>query len=153
MDNGSPDPVFYSFEALCRKQTPGICGAEMLSYVPDFVLHEAQRALASALGKLAPRERDIIERRFGLSADGQMTVGSIASKWGLTNERVRQITRMAIVKLRHLMAQQYGARHGLLLQLDIPEDIGVDMCSRMAFHPQLWSLLTADAELRFENSP
>jgi DNA-directed RNA polymerase specialized sigma24 family protein len=147
-DRGRQTPLIYSLDALGEKQQSGVSGLDMLTCEPDFVLCEAYEALFSALDMLAPRERDIVEQRFGLSGKEHMTTQEIGSQWGLTNERIRQITETALVRLRHHMARKYGLRHGLLLEMDIPDGMTPDHHFITTFQPELWSLLTPDAEAK-----
>ena len=53
-----------------------------------------------ALATLTDRERDIIRYFFGIGCP-EMTLEEIGEKFGLTRERVRQITEKAIRRLRH----------------------------------------------------
>jgi RNA polymerase primary sigma factor len=50
---------------------------------------------------LTPRERRVIERRFGLTDDTDETLTSIGREIGVTRERIRQIEATALRKLRH----------------------------------------------------
>ncbi len=59
------------------------------------------------VSSIPPRERQIIEMRFGLE-DGEMrTLEEIGGQFGLTRERIRQLESKAIRKLRHLIVKQY----------------------------------------------
>ena len=64
-----------------------------------------QRLLADqirdTLETLTPRERRVIERRFGLGDDNDDTLTSIGREIGVTRERIRQIETTALRKLRH----------------------------------------------------
>jgi RNA polymerase primary sigma factor len=64
-----------------------------------------QRLLAEqirdTLLTLTPRERRVIERRFGLSDDADETLTAIGREIGVTRERIRQIEATALRKLRH----------------------------------------------------
>ena len=53
-----------------------------------------------ALGVLNEREKQIIERSFGINNQPEMTLEEIGETFGLTRERVRQIREKAIRKLR-----------------------------------------------------
>lgn len=53
-----------------------------------------------ALGILNEREKQIIERSFGINNQPEMTLEEIGETFGLTRERVRQIREKAIRKLR-----------------------------------------------------
>lgn len=56
--------------------------------------------LDKLLELLAERERQIIWRRFGLSGDKPETLENIGKSFRVTRERVRQIERLAISKLK-----------------------------------------------------
>jgi RNA polymerase primary sigma factor len=53
------------------------------------------------LETLTPRERRVIERRFGLGDDSDDTLTAIGREIGVTRERIRQIESTALKKLRH----------------------------------------------------
>jgi RNA polymerase primary sigma factor len=64
-----------------------------------------QRLLADrirdTLLTLTPRERRVIERRFGLGDDKDQSLTAIGREIGVTRERIRQIESTALRKLRH----------------------------------------------------
>lgn len=53
------------------------------------------------LSSLNQRELTIIQERFGLDGGPGKTLEEIASKFGLTRERIRQLQNIALSKLRH----------------------------------------------------
>ncbi len=57
--------------------------------------------LSKALESLTPRERRIIELRFGLGDEYSRTLAEVGTELGLTKERIRQIEKEALAKLRH----------------------------------------------------
>jgi len=57
--------------------------------------------LKEAMGDLTPRERRVIETRFGLNDEPSKTLEDIGQEFGLTKERIRQIEKEALAKLRH----------------------------------------------------
>ena len=59
-----------------------------------------KKILRKAVGTLPEREADIINCRFGLDNDHEMTLQDIADKMSLTRERVRQIQNSALSKLK-----------------------------------------------------
>ena len=71
----------------------------------NLELAAEQRLLADqirdTLLTLTPRERRVIERRFGLSDDADETLTAIGREIGVTRERIRQIESTALRKLRH----------------------------------------------------
>jgi RNA polymerase primary sigma factor len=50
---------------------------------------------------LSQRERHILELRYGLSDGRSRTLQEIGNVFGVTRERIRQIERRALRKLRH----------------------------------------------------
>lgn len=67
----------------------------------DFVTQSAmQMDLEKLLSDLTPQQRDVLSLRFGL-ADGQpLTLAKIGDRLSISRERVRQIEREALAKLR-----------------------------------------------------
>lgn len=55
----------------------------------------------SVLSDLTSRERDIVEKRFGILRNDEMTLEQIGQQYELTRERIRQIESKALRKLRH----------------------------------------------------
>jgi RNA polymerase sigma factor (sigma-70 family) len=62
---------------------------------------ELRAAIAVALDKLTPRERRIIERRFGLNGNDAETLEDVGHEFKIGRERVRAIEAKALRKLRH----------------------------------------------------
>lgn len=52
------------------------------------------------LRSLAPREREVIELRFGLKDGHPRTLDEVAKQYGITRERIRQIEARGLLKLR-----------------------------------------------------
>ena len=79
-------------DLLAREMSPG----------PDEVVLDAEdRArLDEMLSTLDERSADVVRRRYGLLDGRQARLADIAVVWGITAERVRQIERHAISKLR-----------------------------------------------------
>ena len=89
-------------------------GDEQDATLADFVEDEnaidmddaASRAMLrlqveSVLNTLTPRERRVVELRFGLEGDKLYTLSEIGAELGVTRERIRQIETKALRKLRH----------------------------------------------------
>lgn len=49
---------------------------------------------------LPPRSRQILEWRFGLTAEAELTLEAIGERLGISRERVRQIEKAAIDELK-----------------------------------------------------
>jgi len=59
--------------------------------------------VAHWLEQLPPRQRLVLQRRYGLNDEETQTLAEIASELGLTRERVRQIQSEALARLRRLV--------------------------------------------------
>ncbi len=66
--------------------------------VDKVILRET---MSDLLGRLTPRERTVICRRYGLGEKDAETLESIGKDMGVTRERVRQIEMKALRRLRH----------------------------------------------------
>lgn len=55
----------------------------------------------------SPREREILELRFGLKDGETRTLNEVAKRFRITRERVRQIEAAALKKLRALVGSQF----------------------------------------------
>jgi RNA polymerase primary sigma factor len=65
---------------------------------------ELSARLAEALDLLDPRERRIIQMRFGLERGQERTLTEVAAVMGVSRERIRQIEQAALAKLRRMPA-------------------------------------------------
>lgn len=66
-------------------------------------LFRSRADLASVLDDLAPNERSVLRRRFGVDGAGDETLESIGRTMGVTRERVRQLQASGLRKLRSLL--------------------------------------------------
>lgn len=57
------------------------------------------KLISSLLGSLSPRQKEVIESRFGLKNKAKMTLAEIGDKYGVTRERIRQIEALALTAL------------------------------------------------------
>jgi len=76
-DEDSPEPVDEALESLLAEKVDQV------------------------LSTLTPREARILRLRFGLRDSHPHTLREVAAKFGLTRERIRQIERHALRRLRH----------------------------------------------------
>src|SRR5574341_1907154 len=69
---------------------------------PDESIHQVMlnATLARILGKLMPREAQILKLRFGLEGDPPQTLEQVGQIMGLSRERIRQIKRQALRQRR-----------------------------------------------------
>jgi RNA polymerase primary sigma factor len=65
-----------------------------------LIAQSFEEQLQSLLAQLDPKERVIIERRFGLGDQEPQTLAEIGSELHLSRERIRQIEERALSKLR-----------------------------------------------------
>ena len=63
--------------------------------------------LDQTLSTLTPREARILRLRFGLQDGHAYTLKEVGAKFGLTRERIRQIERQALRRLRHPSRSRY----------------------------------------------
>jgi RNA polymerase primary sigma factor len=62
--------------------------------------HLLKERIHEVLRSLAPREREVIELRFGLKDGTPRTLDEVARQYGITRERIRQIEARGLLKLR-----------------------------------------------------
>lgn len=88
-----------------------IVGAILESIAPDTVAYDEDifeaihtkmlgEILSNAMSKLNPREEEVLKLRYGFNGREE-TLEEVGSKLGVTRERVRQIEKSALTKLRH----------------------------------------------------
>ena len=68
--------------------------------------HLLRERIAEVLRSLAPREREVIELRFGLRDGQPRTLDEVAKVYGITRERIRQIEARGLLKLRQPLRSQ-----------------------------------------------
>jgi RNA polymerase primary sigma factor len=68
--------------------------------------HLLRERIAEVLRSLTPREREVIELRFGLRDGHPRTLDEVAKTYGITRERIRQIEARGLIKLRQPLRSQ-----------------------------------------------
>ena len=83
-------------DLIARETAPG----------PDEVVLDAvdRARLDGMLASLDDRSADVVRRRYGLLDGRQAKLADIGQHWGITAERVRQIERLALAKMREFQA-------------------------------------------------
>lgn len=88
-------------------------GDEEDSHLGDFIADQGLRPdeqatrellkihLDEVLDSLSPREKRVLQLRFGLEDGKQRTLEEVGREFGVTRERIRQIEAKAIRKLKH----------------------------------------------------
>ncbi|NMB26786.1 MAG: sigma-70 family RNA polymerase sigma factor [Tissierellia bacterium] len=83
---------------------------ELQDYIPSpeismeniIILESLKEELKKILTTLAPREKEILELRFGLNGNEPLTLEAIGDKYDLTRERIRQIENKALKTIKRL---------------------------------------------------
>lgn len=83
---------------------------------PESLLqgHERNRLVAEWLSQLSERQRQVVERRYGLNGREVETLDAIATDLELTRERVRQIQMEGLERLRRILKRGGLTRDSLL---------------------------------------
>jgi len=68
----------------------------------DLLESSLRSEIAGLLGHLAPREREVLELRFGIATDDPLTLEEVGQRLGLSRERIRQIEKKAKKRLQRL---------------------------------------------------
>jgi RNA polymerase primary sigma factor len=99
----------YSLERLSLEAPIGDDGYQLCDCIEDRAIPKPEQELDEltlhqeilrALDQLSPRQRRVIELRFGLTDGYDWTLEKISNELGLTRERVRQIQCSALNRLR-----------------------------------------------------
>lgn len=69
----------------------------------ELYLDRLRQALEANLGELTERESKVLARRFPMDGELRLTLEEIGDDFGLSKERVRQIQRTALTKLRAVL--------------------------------------------------
>jgi len=68
----------------------------------DALIHDRMSQVTrEMLATLSPRERRVLQLRFGIDEKSQHTLEEIGQQFNVTRERIRQIESNALAKLRH----------------------------------------------------
>ncbi|MEU3274321.1 sigma-70 family RNA polymerase sigma factor [Saccharomonospora sp. NPDC006951] len=102
----------YAEEPLSLDGTTGEEGDTSLADVIDKVrrVHHADQsgdtghreAVLDLLGSLKPQEQTVMRLRFGLDDGRQRTLNEVGQECGLTRERIRQVEKKTLTRLRGL---------------------------------------------------
>lgn len=68
----------------------------------DYACQENSNAqIGMALSSLDKREAEVVRLRFGIAMDDELTLEEVGKRFGVTRERIRQIEKKALMRLRH----------------------------------------------------
>jgi RNA polymerase primary sigma factor len=97
-------------QPMTRLATPGpdhnrvladmIADTQAVPLADQYAAEQLQQRMAACLSTLTTREAFILRRRYGLETDHPHSLQEIATILGLSRERVRQVERVALEKLR-----------------------------------------------------
>jgi RNA polymerase nonessential primary-like sigma factor len=76
--------------------------------------HEVERLINNWVAALSPKEKEVLEGRFGLKQRDEETLEILSDRLGLTRERVRQIQNEALSKLKRSMHRNGIDKNSLL---------------------------------------
>ena len=74
---------------------------ETISPVESATQNLLEETIEEVLAELTPRQSHILRLRFGLGGGEPHTLEEIANKFGLSRERIRQLEKEALRRLRH----------------------------------------------------
>ena len=72
--------------------------------------------------ELDERPAKILELRFGLKDDNDLTLEEVGSQFNVTRERIRQIEAKALKKLRHISRSEYLEPFITFIKEDLKEE-------------------------------
>ncbi len=75
--------------------------------VEQALMTSLSENIESILGTLTDKEADILRHRFGLGDRKPLSLKEIGDRYNLTKERIRQIEKKALDRLRHPSRSQY----------------------------------------------
>uniref|UniRef100_A0A7N0VJS9 RNA polymerase sigma factor n=2 Tax=Kalanchoe fedtschenkoi TaxID=63787 RepID=A0A7N0VJS9_KALFE len=90
------DTTYQEITADSQVETPDISVAKQMM----------RRHVRGLLSVLSPKERKIIQLRFGIEGGKQRTLSEIGDVFGLSKERVRQLESRAFYKLKRTLGSQ-----------------------------------------------
>jgi RNA polymerase nonessential primary-like sigma factor len=98
-------------------------GKTLLDTIPDNTVKDPTETLQEesvhsnledCLSQLSDKQREVVERRFGLHGHAVSTLEEVGQEIGVTRERVRQIQMDALKKLKRILEQEGFSVEALL---------------------------------------
>jgi RNA polymerase primary sigma factor len=105
-------------EAVSLDSTAGPQELQRLNLLADHqrpnpaeltILRDLQRKCRMLMKGLSQREREVLHLRYGFGGGGELTLEQVGGRFMLTRERIRQIEKEALGKLR-MSALRFGTR-------------------------------------------
>ena len=113
------DVYLYNADPAEEKRKPA---DELFLTDEEDNLYYLQEKLEEVLDTLAPREKKVLELRFGFIDGREHTLEEVAAEFGVTRERIRQIEAKALRKIRH-PSRSRNIRFKLDLDSEGPETL------------------------------
>jgi RNA polymerase nonessential primary-like sigma factor len=112
----APRSLDASLDRAGDEQTLGDGLVDELTLAPEDVAlsHEVDVLLEEWIATLTPREREVLEGRFGLHDHDPETLDVLSIRLGLTRERVRQVQNEALMKLKRYLSRRGITRQSLI---------------------------------------
>ena len=83
-----------------REWLPAFADAQAAKPEELIALAQCQQQVEACLSDLTEREAFVLRMRFGIGVDREHTLQEIGDRLGLSRERIRQLERIAVEKLR-----------------------------------------------------
>ena len=77
-----------------------------VSPLDSLIAKNIHHQLEDLLVALDPREREIIEKRFGLGGVESLTLEEVGAELGVTRERIRQLQNVALSKMKNALRRK-----------------------------------------------
>ncbi|KAJ4778681.1 RNA polymerase sigma factor [Rhynchospora pubera] len=105
------------FTWYCEDLTYEEITADQRIEQPDIAVFKMlmREHVRQCLNILTPRERTVIEHRFGIIDRERKTLNEIGGMFGLTRERIRQIESCALQKLREIASREDLSAYAMFL--------------------------------------
>lgn len=81
------------------------CSSSYKKAIDNIADSQLREDLAWVLETLTPRQKTVIEKRYGLGDGWNYTLEEIGDEFGVTRERIRQIENKALKRLQHPVRQ------------------------------------------------
>lgn len=94
--------------------------------------HDLNKIITQVLGPLTPRQRDIIQLRYGVKGGEPQTLAAIGKRYGVTRERIRQIETHALRTVRTQFAKNEFTNARAAMKNHLEQLNGVRECSLLA---------------------
>lgn len=122
----SADHAVVFFDDILDEENEYLKENEIISPFsgPEDVILAAdlRRAIYKQLAELDERPAKILELRFGLKDDNDLTLEEVGSQFNVTRERIRQIEAKALKKLRHISRSEYLEPFITFIKEDLKEE-------------------------------